>query len=138
VIKLISFIVLTQFFHFNELKVLRQPGYFFKLNQQYFFYNAVYSTVQYFSRSPSVWPFIFSFFMFIHFRCLKKEQTTKKVSYRFLYSSPNHWAKFSLLANCCFVLKNNLRPCQWPTYYKERKQVRVRDRELIKLNKHEL
>jgi len=26
VIKLIS-IVLTQFFHFNELKILRQPGY---------------------------------------------------------------------------------------------------------------
>jgi len=40
VIKAISFIVLTQFFHFNELKILRQPGYFihvFKLNQQYFF-----------------------------------------------------------------------------------------------------
>jgi len=36
VIKLISFIVLTQFFHFNELKILRQPVYlFFKLNQQY-------------------------------------------------------------------------------------------------------
>jgi len=27
-IKSISFIVLTQFFHFNELKFLRQPGYF--------------------------------------------------------------------------------------------------------------
>jgi len=27
VIKLISFIVLTQFFHFNELKILRQPAY---------------------------------------------------------------------------------------------------------------
>jgi len=38
VIKSISFIVLTQFFHFSELKILRQPGYFifFKLNQQYF------------------------------------------------------------------------------------------------------
>jgi len=39
-IKSISFIVLTHFhfFHFNELKILRQPGYFFfKLNQQYFF-----------------------------------------------------------------------------------------------------
>jgi len=37
-IKFISFIVLTQFFHSNELKILRQPGYlfFFKLNQQYF------------------------------------------------------------------------------------------------------
>jgi len=35
-IKLISFIVLTLFFHFDEL--LRQPGYLlFKLNQQYFF-----------------------------------------------------------------------------------------------------
>jgi len=34
-IKSISFIVLTQFFNFNELKILRQPGYFFlKLNQQ--------------------------------------------------------------------------------------------------------
>jgi len=34
-----SFIVLTQFVHFNELKILRQPGYFifFKLNQLYFF-----------------------------------------------------------------------------------------------------
>jgi len=26
-IKSISFIVLTQFFHFNELKILRQPAY---------------------------------------------------------------------------------------------------------------
>jgi len=41
-IKSISFIVLTQFFHFSELKILRQPGYLiFKLNQQYFFYNVV-------------------------------------------------------------------------------------------------
>jgi len=31
VIKLISFIVLTQFFHFNKL------NFFLKLNQQYFF-----------------------------------------------------------------------------------------------------
>jgi len=28
-IKSISFIVLTQFFHFNELKILRQPAYLF-------------------------------------------------------------------------------------------------------------
>jgi len=28
-IKSISFIVLTQFFHFNELKISMQPGYFF-------------------------------------------------------------------------------------------------------------
>jgi len=36
-IKSIS-IVLTQFFQFNQLKILRQPGYLlFKLNQQYFF-----------------------------------------------------------------------------------------------------
>jgi len=28
-IKSISFIVLTQFFNFNELKILRQPGYLF-------------------------------------------------------------------------------------------------------------
>jgi len=35
VVKLISFIVLTQFFHFNELKILRQPATsFYKLNQQ--------------------------------------------------------------------------------------------------------
>jgi len=27
-VKSISFIALTQFFNFNELKVLRQPGYF--------------------------------------------------------------------------------------------------------------
>jgi len=27
-VKSISFIVLTQFFHFNELKIFRQPGYF--------------------------------------------------------------------------------------------------------------
>jgi len=33
-IKSISFIVLTQIFHFIELKILRQPGY--KLNQQFF------------------------------------------------------------------------------------------------------
>jgi len=37
-IKSFSFIVLTHFFQVNELKILRQPGYFiFKLNQQYFF-----------------------------------------------------------------------------------------------------
>jgi len=37
-IKSISFIVLTQFFHFNELNILRQTRllHFFKLNQQYF------------------------------------------------------------------------------------------------------
>jgi len=28
-IKSFSFIVLTHFIHFNELKILRQPGYFF-------------------------------------------------------------------------------------------------------------
>jgi len=28
-IKLISFIVLTHVFHFNQLKILRQPGYLF-------------------------------------------------------------------------------------------------------------
>jgi len=41
-VKLISFVVLTHFFQFNELfneLFLRQPGYllFFKLNHQYFF-----------------------------------------------------------------------------------------------------
>jgi len=36
-IKLFSFIVLTHFFHFNELKICNQVTYFFKLNQQYFF-----------------------------------------------------------------------------------------------------
>jgi len=42
-IKSVSFIVLTQFFNFNELKILRQPGYFFKLNQQYIFYSVLKS-----------------------------------------------------------------------------------------------
>jgi len=37
-LKSILFIVLTQFFQFNELNILRQPGYFiFKLNQPIFF-----------------------------------------------------------------------------------------------------
>jgi len=36
-VKLISFIVLTQFLQFSELIILRQPGYFFKLNHQHFF-----------------------------------------------------------------------------------------------------
>jgi len=36
-LKSITFIVLTTFFQFNELKILRQPGSFFKLNQKYFF-----------------------------------------------------------------------------------------------------
>jgi len=37
-VKLISFIVLTHFFQFNELKILMQPGYLlFKLNHPYFF-----------------------------------------------------------------------------------------------------
>jgi len=36
--KSISFIVLTHFFQFNQIKILRQPAtYFLKLNQQYFF-----------------------------------------------------------------------------------------------------
>jgi len=34
-VKLISFIVLTHFFQFNELKILRQPGYLLFLS--YFF-----------------------------------------------------------------------------------------------------
>jgi len=34
-VKLISFIVLTHFFQFNALKILRQ--YFFKLNHHIFF-----------------------------------------------------------------------------------------------------
>jgi len=40
-IKLISFIVLTHFFQFDQLNILRQPRLltFFKLNQQYFFYS---------------------------------------------------------------------------------------------------
>jgi len=41
-IKSISFIVLTLFFHFNELKVLRQPGYFiFYVKPTIFFYSVV-------------------------------------------------------------------------------------------------
>jgi len=37
-IKSISFIILTQFFHFNDLKILRQSDFFifFKLNQIFF------------------------------------------------------------------------------------------------------
>jgi len=31
-IKSIVFIVLTQFFHFNEFNILRQPGYFMVLS----------------------------------------------------------------------------------------------------------
>jgi len=39
-IKLISFIVLTQFLQFNELKILRQPGYFiFEVKPTMFFYS---------------------------------------------------------------------------------------------------
>jgi len=36
-IKSISFIVLTKFFHFNELNFKATRLLFFKLNQQYFF-----------------------------------------------------------------------------------------------------
>jgi len=37
-IKLISFIVLTHFFQFNQLKILRQPGYLlFKVKPAIFF-----------------------------------------------------------------------------------------------------
>jgi len=32
-IKSFSFILLTKFFQFNELKILRQPGYFLFLSQ---------------------------------------------------------------------------------------------------------
>jgi len=38
-IKSISFIVVTHFFHFNQLKILRQPGYLiFKVKPTIFFY----------------------------------------------------------------------------------------------------
>jgi len=41
---MISFIALTHFFQFNQLKILRQPGYLiFKLNQQYFFTVALWT-----------------------------------------------------------------------------------------------
>jgi len=41
-IKSISFIALTQFFHFNELKVLRQPGYFiFQVKPTIFFFTVI-------------------------------------------------------------------------------------------------
>jgi len=36
----ISFIVLTHFFQFNQLKILRQPGYlFFQVKPTIFFYS---------------------------------------------------------------------------------------------------
>jgi len=45
VIKSISLIVLTQFFHFNELQILRQPGYFifkvFQVKPTIFFYSVL-------------------------------------------------------------------------------------------------
>jgi len=54
-VKSISFIALTQFFNFNELKVLRQPGYFIflQLNQQYFLQGCmeISVSVQYYFRS---------------------------------------------------------------------------------------
>jgi len=40
-IKSISFIVLTQFLHFNDLKI-KASYLFFKLNQQYFFTVYIY------------------------------------------------------------------------------------------------
>jgi len=46
-IKSISFIVLTQFFHVNEIKILRQPGYFFfKVKPTIFFYSKRYINVK--------------------------------------------------------------------------------------------
>jgi len=42
-VKSISFIVLTHFFHFNELKILRQPGYLIKTNN--IFCNTVNTVV---------------------------------------------------------------------------------------------
>jgi len=45
VIKSISFIVLTHFFQFNQLKILMQAGYLlFKLNQQ-FILQCIFETV---------------------------------------------------------------------------------------------
>jgi len=42
-IKSTSFIVLTQFFHFNELKILRQPGYLiFEVKPTIFFYSVYF------------------------------------------------------------------------------------------------
>jgi len=58
-VKLISFIVLTHFFQFNELKILRQPGYLlkvtinilqYKLNHQYFFTVCIYCILDVFFR----------------------------------------------------------------------------------------
>jgi len=43
-IKLISFIVLTHFFQFNQLKIKATLVTYFKLNQQYFFYSLVITT----------------------------------------------------------------------------------------------
>jgi len=47
-IKSISFDVLTHFFQFNQLKILRQPGYlfFFKLNQQSFLYKEPFAMLK--------------------------------------------------------------------------------------------
>jgi len=47
-IKLISFIVLTQFFHFIfqlKIKATRLLIYLFKLNQQYFFFYSVHVSI---------------------------------------------------------------------------------------------
>jgi len=38
-IKSISFIFLTHFFQFNQLKVLRQPGYLILIKLTIFFYS---------------------------------------------------------------------------------------------------
>jgi len=56
-IKSIAFIVLTQFFHFKELKILRQPGYFifFKLNQQYFFTVYLFIFFYKYLEIPNFW-----------------------------------------------------------------------------------
>jgi len=38
-IKLISFIVLTHFFQFNQLKILRQPGYLLQVKPTICFFT---------------------------------------------------------------------------------------------------
>jgi len=49
---------------------------------------------------------------FSDFFFLKKEQTTKKSPTDFYIPLQIIVLNFAVLANCCFVLKNNLSPCQ--------------------------
>jgi len=115
-IKSISFIVLTQFFHFNQLKILRQPGFFifFKLNQQYIF-------LQWFSKN-TIYDGLWAIFFIVTKKCPNRSQHTHihtKCAYSFskkvITVNLNKLAKLKKIRQSVtsnFVIQQNIIHCK--------------------------